>query len=240
MREILIRCSSLGKLMTDPTAAAIKAGEILSVGAKSAVRDLAAQDILGMVFEVDAKQMAKGIRLEEDAIALLNRLRGLSLVKNTERRNNGFITGECDLFDADRKRGHDLKCAWSGATFPILAEDIGGSQRTAYEWQARGYMALWDADEWEVNFALLDTPEDLIGWESAAMHFVGHIPEHMRLTTWTIKRDATLEAKMAEKVKAARDYYAFVLAEFERTHSRDEALKARILERSPAIQAALP
>lgn len=218
MADILIRCSLIGALMTDPTAAAQKAGEVLSEGAKSAVRNIAAQDILGVEFEVSSKQMEKGNLCEPDSIALLNRVRGLSLTKNAERRNNGYLSGECDLFDAKRRRGHDLKTAWSAATFPILAEDIGGSQRKLYEWQCRGYMALWDADEWEVNYALVDTPPDLIGYEPVQLHIVRHIPEHMRLTTWVIRRDAAMEARMIEKVKAARDYYREVIAAFDRTH----------------------
>lgn len=213
-----VRASMLGKIMTEPTAAAIKAGEVLSQGAKTAIRDLAAQDILGIQFEVDAKALAKGNECEDEAIMLLNRVTGRMLVKNTERRTNDWITGECDLCEPGR--GFDLKCAWSAATFPILPEDIGGSQRSLYEWQSRAYMMLWDADEWVVAYALVNTPEHLIGYEQRSLHVFDHIPEHMRLTLWTIKRDKALEDKIAEKVEAARRYYASVVAEFERTHER--------------------
>lgn len=204
--------------MTEPTAAAAKAGEALSQGAKSAIRDLVAQELFGVDFEVSSKPMEKGTRCEGDSIALLNSVLGLCLTKNAERRDNGFITGECDLVDG--RAGYDLKTAWSMATFPILAEDIGGSTRSLYEWQCRGYMALWDADEWTVAYALVDTPADLIGFEPLQLHVVSHVPEHMRLTTWTIKRDATKEAAMVEKVKAARDYFRQVVGEFDRTHVR--------------------
>ena len=84
----------------------------------------------------------------------------------------------------------------------------------------RGYMQLWDADEWEVNYALLSTPEHLCRYEPPSMHFVDHIPDHMRLTTWLVKRDADKERAMAEKVRAARDYYAEVLADFDRIHKQ--------------------
>jgi hypothetical protein len=211
MSEIKFRCSSIGKLMTEPK----NKGDVLSVGAKTYIRELAAQEIFGVEFEVSSKQMEKGNLVEPDSIALLNRVRGLSLTKNNERRSNAWITGECDLFDADRKKGHDLKSSWSIATFPICAADC---EDKLYEWQMRGYMALWDAQEWEVNYALIDTPEKLIGYEPLQLHVVGHIPEHMRLTTWTIKRDPEKEAAIFEKVKHARAYYAQVIAEFDRTH----------------------
>jgi len=212
MREILIRCSSLGRLMTEPRT---KAEGILSKGAKTLIRELARQEILGVDVEVSTKETEKGIECEPDSIALLNSVRGLSLTKNTERRSDGFITGECDLFDAERRRGHDLKTAWSAATFPCWVVDAADS---GYEWQMRGYMKLWNADEWEVNHVLVDTPEHLIRWEPLQLHIVSHIPEHMRLTTWTVKRDPDKEAAMVERVKAAREYYAEVIEEFDALH----------------------
>lgn len=217
MSEILFRCSSIGKLMTEPKT--LKEGP-LSVGAKTYIRELAQQAIFGVEFEFSSRETEKGTRLEGDAIELLNRVRGLSLVKNTERRSNGYLTGECDLFNASARRGHDLKCSWSAKTFPAFEADC---MDKLYEWQMRGYMALWDADEWEVNYALLDTPDDLIGYEPLQLHVVSHIPEHLRLTSWAIKRDKDKEDAMVEKVKHAREYYAQVIAEFDRSHALEVA-----------------
>jgi hypothetical protein len=213
--NVLFRASMIGKLMTEPRS---KAEGPLSLGAKTAIRDMAAQQILAIEFEASSKEMEKGNECEPDSIALLNHVRGLTLVKNTERRSDGYLTGECDLHDPANADGYDLKTAWSAATFPILPDDIGGSQRTLYEWQCRAYMALWDARRWHVAYALVNTPERLIRHEPQSMHFFDHIPPHMRLTVWTIERDAAKEAAMREKVQHARAYYADVLAEFDRTH----------------------
>lgn len=212
MRDVLFRCSSIGKLMTEPKT---KSEGPLSVGAKTYIRQLAAQQLFGVDFEVSARTLEKGIQCESESIALLNLVRGLDLVKNAERRSNAFITGECDLFHAPRRRGHDIKTSWSIATFPITTADCVDK---LYEWQMHGYMWLWDADEWEVNYALVNTPEDLIGYEPLTLHFVDHIPAHQRITSWTIARDRTKELLIAEKVKHARAYYAEVLDEFDRTH----------------------
>jgi hypothetical protein len=209
---MMIRCSSLGKIMTEPKS---KSEGPLSVGAKTYIRELVAQEIFGVDFRVSSKQMEKGILMESEAINLLNRVRGLTLEKNTDRRSNGDITGECDLFDLGNRRGHDIKCSWSIATFPLLPEDC---EDKGYEWQMRGYMALWDADEWEVNYCLVDTPERLIGYEPMEMHVVSHIPEHMRLTTWAIQRDKEKEAAIMEKVKHARDYFCRVVDAFDQSH----------------------
>ena len=227
MSNYIFRCSSIGKLMTEPRT---KSEGPLSVGAKTYIRELAAQEIFGVDFIVTSKEMEKGIEVEPAAIALLNRVRGLSLEKNTERRSNDFITGECDLYHRPRRRGHDLKASWSLATFPICTADC---EDKLYEWQMRGYMALWDADEWEVNYALVDTPERLIRFEPLPLHLVGHIPEHHRLTTWLVKRDADKEAAMWEKVRAAREYFAQVIAEFDRTHPETLADVAALVQPDP-------
>ena len=219
MHEVLIRCSSLGKIMTKPKT---KDEGALSVGAKTYIRELAQQEILGIDFEFSGKEIEKGLEVEDASIALLNRVRRLSLKKNAERKSNGLITGECDLYDAGRKRGHDLKSSWSAKTFPGWVKDC---EDRLYEWQMRGYMLLWDADEWEVNYALVDTPERLIGYEPLQMHIVNHIPEYMRLTTWLIERDFTKERAIKEKVEAAQIYYREVIAEFDQQHQPAQDLE---------------
>lgn len=234
MREILFRCSSIGKLMTEPKT--LKEGP-LSAGAKTYIRELAQQEIFGIEFEFSSKETEKGIEVEDESIALLNRVRGLSLAKNTTRRSNGFITGECDLFDPPRRRGHDLKSSWSAKTFPGWPDDC---EDKIYEWQMRGYMMLWDADEWEVNYALVDTPDRLIGYEPLQLHVVSHIPEHLRLTTWLIERDLAKEAAIEAKVKAARDYYAEVIREFDRLHAAGSIPGQRIAPPKPVTPTAQP
>ena len=215
----LFRCSSIGKLMADPRS---KSEGQLSVGAKTYIRELAAQEIFGVDFEVSSKAMEKGIECEGDSIALLNRVRGLALAKNVERKTNDFITGEADLFDIAANRGHDIKTSWSIATFPINTTDC---EDKLYEWQMRGYMALWDADEWEVNYCLVDTPDRLISYEPMQLHVVSHLPEWMRVTTWTVKRDKEKEVAIFEKVKHAREYFKQVIEEFDQTHKSIVQLK---------------
>jgi hypothetical protein len=191
----------------------------LSETAKSHIRELAAQEILGIDFVIQSRQFDKGNACEQEAIELINRVRGLDLLKNSERKTAGGLTGECDLFDPSTREGRDAKCAWSAATFPITAADIqSGSTAALYEWQMRGYMKLWDSPRWHIDYVLLDTPIELIGYEPPSLHVVSHVPERMRITTWTIERDADKEALIDAKLAAARDYYAEVISEFERTH----------------------
>src|SRR5690606_20027091 len=118
--------------------------------------------------------------------------------------------------DATANKGYDLKNAWSTRTFPGWLIDCSDK---VYEWQMRAYMQLWDADEWEVVHTLVDTPQRLIGFEPLQMHIVSHIPEHMRITGWTVKRDFDKERLMIERVEAAREYVLDVIQQFDELHT---------------------
>ncbi len=218
MREFLVRCSSLGRLMTDPTPAAKAKGEVLSVGAKTYVRELARSAIFGVERQISSKVIEKGLRCEDDSITLYNSVFFTSLKKNTERRRLGDLTGECDLI-VPRVKGVDIKTAWSIDTFPLLMVD---GFDPIYLWQARGYMHLWDLPLWEIAHCLVDTPEDLIGFEAEESHIVGHIAEELRVTTWTVERDMAEEARMLQRIAAAKTYYAEVIEAFDRTHGGEE------------------
>lgn len=214
MRNIVFRASALGKLMTEPKTK--KEGE-LSVGAKTYIRELVQQDIFGVDYEFSSKECEKGIQVEDDSIELLNRVKGLNLAKNTERRTVGLLTGECDLYDAERKIGHDIKSSWSIKTFRGWQEDC---VEKLYEYQMRAYMMLWDADEWHVDYCLVDTPEHLIGYEPLQLHVVSHIPENLRVTTWVVERDLSLESRILEKLEAAKAYYKQAAWEFKESHPK--------------------
>lgn len=214
MRDLKIRCSAIGLLMTEPKT--LKEGP-LSVGAKTAIRNIVAQDLFGVDFEIGDKKLEKGKMVEPESLGLFNRVFGRQAVKNTERRHDDFLTGECDTIDDDEII--DLKSAWSVATFPICADDVAAAQRMLYEYQGRGYMRLYNKQRFRIAYCLVDTPESLIGpYEPLPLHIVNHIEEHLRVTTWTIERDLAIEARIVEKVKAARDYYAQIVAEFDRSH----------------------
>lgn len=247
MSELIVRCSSIGRLMAKPDNTELDAQFLtdelrgiiaktkrteeeksvlaeaqrksLSAGGKTHVRELAREAIYGFEpAEIETRPILKGRAVEQACIELLARLTGRPLVKNTERRSNGLISGECDIFDAPLRHGRDIKAPYSMETMPIVLADCYDS---GYEWQMRGYMSegLWDAETWSVDYVLVSTPEDLIGPEPAHLHFVEHIDERHRWTSWTVTRDRALEELIFDKVRAARRYYLTVLNEFDRTHS---------------------
>lgn len=196
----MIRCHALGKIMTEPK----DKKEILSVGAKTYLNQLAKESVYEYRPLIKSKYLDKGIICEDEAIRLYNEVYFTDLVKNTERRNNGLISGECDLYIPE-KRGIDIKCSWSLDTFPVLTEDCHDKD---YEWQCRGYMMLFDVPVWDVAYCLVSTPDELI-WEGEEdLHYVDHIDPVMRITTIRYERDLALEDKIKEKASAAITYIA--------------------------------
>lgn len=257
MSELIVRCSSIGKLMAKPEAADLDPEYLtpevrailaktkrsdeeksvlddvrrksLSAGGKTHVRELLREHVYAYEpADVQTRPILKGREVEGACIELLSRLLGRPLSKNTERRSNGLISGECDVYEAALRHGRDIKAPYSMESMPIVLDDCYDS---GYEWQMRGYQILWDAETWSVDYVLVSTPEHLVGYEPESLHYVDHIAEHLRWTSWTVKRDRALESLITDKVLAARRYFRKVLNEFDRTH---KALGARAWTEVPA------
>lgn len=194
-----IRCSSLSKIMTEPKSKSEK----LSVGAKTYVEELAKQFVYNFEKVVSSKEMEKGTLVEPHSIALINDVFFTSYEKNTERRENDWITGECDIYVPGSKV-IDVKSPWSLATFPAT---IFAGQDKDYEWQLRGYMWLWNVDHSEINYCMVNTPDELIHYEDPAIHYVDHIDPSLRVTRVPYNRDTSLEEQIKGKVEAAREYF---------------------------------
>ncbi|OWT68059.1 MULTISPECIES: hypothetical protein [unclassified Achromobacter] len=173
----------------------------LSVGAKTYCEQIAKEFVYGFEEEVTSKYMEKGLIVEDQSIALYNEVFFTSHVKNVDRRENEWVTGECDIFTG--RKIIDIKSAWSLATFPATAATAYDAD---YEWQVRTYMWLWEADVAEVAHCLVNTPDELIGYEQAELHFVDHIEPTLRVTRVQFTRDMALEAKMRRKVESATAY----------------------------------
>lgn len=245
MSDLIVRCSSIGKLMAAPLNADLDPEFLtpelqaiiaktkrtdseklllddarrnsLSAGGKTHVRALLREAIYGFEpAELNTRPILKGRQVEGACIEMLSRLTGRPLVKNSERRTNGLITGECDVFDAPIRHGRDVKAPYSMESMPIVLADAYDSD---YEFQMQGYQILWDAETWSVDYLLVSTPEELVGFEPPSLHYVDHIAEHLRWTSWLVNRNRAIESLIVDKVLAARRYYAQALNDFDRTHT---------------------
>ena len=192
-----VRCSSLSVIMTDPK---VKSA-VLSEGAKTYLEGVAKELVYGYTYRPTAKYMEKGKIVEDQAIALYNSVFFTNHTKNTERRETDYLTGECDIFTGSKII--DIKSAWSLHTFPATAA-MGACKE--YEWQMRGYMKLWDVDQAEVAYCLVNTPDELVGYEDPDLHYVDHIDEVLRITRVQYTRDRELEEKMEARALAAQQY----------------------------------
>jgi len=204
-----IRSSSLSQIMTDPKGK----GEVLSVGAKTFIAKQAKEFVYGFDEKISSKYMDKGIQVEDQSIELLNSVLFTSYQKNIERKDNDWITGECDIFTGDSII--DIKSSWSLTTFPALAEQ---GEDKDYEWQLRAYMWLWNVDKASIAYCLVSTPEDLIKYEDQSLHQVDHIAPELRVTRVFYERDKTLEDKIKVKVEAAREYYQQIINQIAKEH----------------------
>lgn len=204
------RASSLADIMTDPKSK----DETLSVGAKTCVEKIAKEFIYGFREVISSKYMTKGIEVEDKSIELYNEVMFTSHKKNTERKENAWITGECDLFTGSKII--DIKSAWSLATFPVTAAQAVSK---TYEWQLRAYMMLWDVDDSELAYCMVNTPEELIGYEQPELHYVEQIAPELRLTLAHFKRDKALEDKIKVRVDAANVYLEQVIQTITKEHS---------------------
>lgn len=130
----------------------------LSDTAKALVRRVWLRNEKGIYNSIKSKYLDKGIFQEETSISLLTDVHDILYVKNEERIENEHFTGECDIVKdfSDKRIIRDTKTCWDATTFmeskPSLDNVVQGII----------YMELWDADEFYLDFCLVDTPEHLV------------------------------------------------------------------------------
>lgn len=208
---IKIRASALGDIMTD----AKEKNEPLSKGAKTVLEKMAKEFVYGYKETISGKYMDKGIIVEDQSIELYNSVFFTDYKKNTERRTNAWLTGECDIYVPDTKI-IDIKSSWSLPTFPAT---VDAGRDKGYEWQGRAYMMLWDVDYFEIAYCMVSTPDELIKYEQEEIHYVDHIDETLRVTVVPYERDLVLEEKIRFKVDAARAYLTSVIETIQEQHN---------------------
>lgn len=214
----MIRCSSIDSIMTEPQK---KSGE-WSKTAQIAMMEIVREELFGVRKNLDdVKAIQKGRMCEDAGIDLYNSVFMYDLKKlpSEGRRNNGIITGEPDLVAASSRKGVDIKIAWSLLTFPLNEAMADGK---GYEWQARGYMCLFDLPEWEIAYCAIDTPDELLReWDDLKIHKIDSaIPMHHRITIARYTRDMEIEKKMLEKCALANEYVQNAIKTFTIEHDK--------------------
>ena len=165
--DILFRCSAIGKIMTNG-----RGKDSLGETAKATC----IERMINYKYEVekpeiDSKYICKGTLAEEDAITLLSRYMKTLYSKNSERLNNGFVTGEPDIFTGasikeadliiDIKSSYDIFTFWNAKT----------KENTDYLWQLQGYMWLTGAKKAMLAYCLVNAPDGVIDKELQNLYY---------------------------------------------------------------------
>lgn len=158
------RCSSLGKLATEPKLKKDKEAGVLSETAKEYLREIYAEVKYGISHDIETSQTLKGTEVEGQSITLLSRFDKKMYSKNKERLENDFITGECDIVEelTYGRRITDIKSSWNARTY---YKHHDREVDAIYDWQLHGYIFLWNADSARIARVLINTPKWLIDKE---------------------------------------------------------------------------
>ena len=180
---------------------------------------------------INSKEIEKGLLLEEDAITEYSIHTQEFLVKNKQRKENEYVSGEIDIEEEERVT--DTKVSWDIYSFDALM--ISGI-KNAYEWQGRAYCWLWDKPMARIVHTLLNTPEHLIqNMERKLMydmfgseqrknlaseeelevyneackkirfnHTYDDLPRSRKIRMFDIVRDKEIEQKMIDKIEQCR------------------------------------
>jgi len=130
---------------------------ILSKGAKTYLQELYKDIFFNRTKNISSKYLQKGIAVEDDNISQYNEYKGLFIIKNTERFENEYFSGEPDAKDYSIL--YEFKSSWDYDTFPLFAEEIPIKD---HEYQVQCYLDLLRLDRAVLVYGLLNTPDDLI------------------------------------------------------------------------------
>ena len=208
--------------MTEPSTTKARIAGEWSETAKTAMLEQAREILFNVRKDLDdVRCIQKGKACEDQGVDLYNNvfLFDLKKLPPESRRHNGIITGEPDIIATGSNKGVDIKMSWSLLTFPLTAEMAAKKE---YEWQARGYMCLFDVDVWEIAYCMIDTPEELLKpWDDTSQHTVDpSIPLHHRITIARYERDMEEEKRMLEKCAKANEWIDQAVKDFTINHDQ--------------------
>lgn len=150
MSDLRIRCSSLSDFMSQN----VKRDGIGETS-KDVIIDYYIQKKYGYRDEIFTPEIEKGLRLEGDAISLVQERYGKEFrVKNPKNYKNKILTGTPDIILSDTIE--DIKCSSNIKTF------YKAGLTKKYEWQGWGYMWLLEKPIFALHYVLMPDTEDMI------------------------------------------------------------------------------
>ena len=208
-----IRASQVGKIMTSSRSK----GDVLSKTAKSYLEQLAKEELLGVRTEFSSKYTDKGNIVEDDAIALVEKVNEWDfLYKNEEHFSNDYVTGTPDVLTEDVLL--DVKSSWNVDTFPMFDKELKNKD---YYYQLQAYMWLTGHTESYLCYCLVDTPKFIIKAEVRKLHKPRYSDikaiilkhkfnadtEERRVKTFKVEFDEDAIMQIIDRVDLCRIYY---------------------------------
>jgi hypothetical protein len=222
MDKLLFRCHNAGALLTEPKLKS-EAGQ-LSQTAKTMIEAMWLKNTFGYREMVTTDAMTKGLRLEQESMALAQQvLGGAFRSKNRETLKNEFIIGTPDIILTDYVE--DIKTCYNLRTF------FEAEPTKLYLTQAQCYMALTGRKYYRLIYCLVPNTDEAIikecervawqyGRDYENQDYIDHctqikqnndciksIPPTQRVKVFEFSYDETVMDMLYRKVELAREYY---------------------------------
>ena len=204
---LLFRASESGEIKSQ------REKDTLPKGAMTFLQNKESQIILDWQDHVETDAMMKGIECEDASIALFNQVTGNFYFKNAERKENGVITGECDIFDEENSIIWDIKSSYSKKTHKMR---IDVKDNKTYFWQLVSYAILWNTENAGLARCLVDTPEYLINQykDDIEWHLVSDIEPKKRLAMASMQVTTELKEQLMNRAKLAQNKLLEMIGEW--------------------------
>ena len=214
-----VRCSAIGKIMTNPRTK----GEFLSQTAKTYIEEEVLRAKYGVIKPFYSRYTDKGNAVEGQAIEMAAEALELSFVYKNERRfENEFLTGTPDVNTDDILL--DVKSSWDATTFPFFATEIPTKD---YYYQLQGYLELTGKTKALLVYCLVNTPIEMVEdeirrahWNAHLLeedldlrdeilkrHVFDHIPLGRRVKVFKVEKDEQVIEQIKERVELCREYF---------------------------------
>lgn len=109
----------------------------------------------------------KGVGLEKEGIELVSSIDGIDYQKPTEKKENEYLIGYCDILCYESKKLVEIKTSWNSSNF---MGNRRAKKLTFQQWcQIQGYLELYDIDFGQVCHVLVNTPQHLVEQEKAIL-----------------------------------------------------------------------
>jgi len=110
--------------------------------------------------------LKKGSDMEQEAVDLLSKIDKEKYTLCSEKIENDYIVGRCDILCLAKDKIIDTKVSWN---VPAFLKSRTSPMSAKYWYQMQGYMELYNVSEAEVAFVLLNTPPELIEREKVKL-----------------------------------------------------------------------